>query len=145
MQHYNACLKLVFLISFCSYDTAIAELLVPNQTVNTHFPEKLFTNQYRSFNPDWFKRFGWLHYDISKDAAFCFVCIKALSKGQISTGNVESAFVKTGFRNWKEALEKDRGLLKHQQSSAHNHAVQRYVNAPVENHDVGEMTSSNIM
>ena len=104
----------------------------------------MLTNQYRSFNPDWFKYFGWLHYDISRDAAFCFVCIKALSKGQISTGNVESVFVKIGFRNRKKALEKDRGLLKHQQSSAHNHVVQRYVNAPVENHDVGEMTSSNI-
>ena len=41
-------------------------------------------------------------------------------------------------------MEKGRGLLKHQQSSAHNDAVQRYVNAPVENHDVGEITSSNI-
>ena len=104
----------------------------------------MFTNQYRSFNPDWFKRYGWLHYDINRDAAFCFVCIKALSKGQISTGNVESAFVKTGFRNWKKALEKDRGLLKHQQSSAHNDAIQRYINGSVENHDFGEMTSSNI-
>ena len=40
-------------------------------------------------------------------------------------------------------MEKDHGLLKHQQPSAHNDAVQRYVNAPVENHDVGEMISSN--
>ena len=45
---------------------------------------------------------------------FAFFYIKALSKGQISTGNIGSAFVKTGFRNWKKALEKDRGLLKHQ-------------------------------
>ena len=41
-------------------------------------------------------------------------------------------------------MEKDRGLLKHQHSSAHNDAVLRYVNAPVENHDVGEITSINI-
>ena len=144
----NVTLQRLFKISFftysCSYDVTITELLVPNQPINTDFPETSFTNQYRSFNPDWFKRFRWLHYDISRDAVFCFVCIKTLSKGQIYTGNVESAFVKTGFWNWKKALEKDRGLLKHQQSSAHNDAVQRYVNAPVENHDVGEMTSSNI-
>ena len=104
----------------------------------------MLTNQYRSFNPDWFKCFGWLHYDISRDAAFCFVCIKALSKAQISTGNVESAFVKTGFQNWKKALKKDCSLLNHQQSSAHNDAVQRCVNAPVENHDIVEITSSEI-
>ena len=136
--------KIIILIYFCSYDATIAELLVLNQPVKTDFLEPLFANRYRSFNLDWFKRFGQLHYDISRDAAFYFICIKALSKGQISTANVESAFVKTGFRNSKKALEKDRGLLKHQQSSAHNDAVQRYVNAPVENHDVGEMTSSNI-
>ena len=125
-------LKLVF----------VAELLAPNQPVNTNFPET-FANQYRSFNPDWFKRFGWIYYDINKDAALYLACIKTLSKGQIFTGNVESVFVKTRFQNWKKVLEKDRGLLKHQQSSAHN-VAQRYVNAPVENHDVGEMTSSNI-
>ena len=136
--------KISFFIYFCSYDATVAELLVPNQPVNTDFLKTLFTNQYRSFHPDWFKSFGWIHYDISRDAAFYFVCIKALSKGQISTRNTESAFVKTSFRNWKKALEKDRGLLKHQQSSAHNDAVQRYVNAPVENHDVSEMTSSKI-
>ena len=52
--------------------------------------------------------------------------------------------MKTWFRNLKKALEKDHGLLKHQQPSAHNDAVQHYVNAPAENHDVGEMISSNI-
>ena len=105
----------------------------------------MFTNQYCSFNHDWFKHFGWLHYDISRDTVFFFVYIKALSKGQISTGNIESAFVKTGFQNWKRALEKDHGLLKHQQPSAHNDAVQHHVNGPVENHDNGKMASSNIM
>ena len=89
--------KISFFIYSCSYDATIAELLVPNQPVNTDFPETLFTNQYRS---------------------------KRLT--------------------WKKALEKDRGLLKHQQSSPHNDAVQRYVNGPVENHDIGEITSSNI-
>ena len=124
-----------FFIYFCSYDATIAELLVPNKPVNT---------DYLQINPDWFKRFGWLYYGISRDTVFCFVCIKALSKGPIFTGKVESAFVETAFRNWEKALEKNRGLLKHQQFSANNNAVQRYVNAPVENHDVDEMASNNI-
>ena len=47
--------KISFFIYSCSYDMTIAELLVPNQPVKTDFPETLFTNQYRSFNPDWFK------------------------------------------------------------------------------------------
>ena len=50
--------KIIILIYFCSYDATIAELLVPNQPVKTDFPEPLFANRYRSFNPDWFKRFG---------------------------------------------------------------------------------------
>ena len=62
--------KIIILIYFCSYDATIAELLVPNQLVNTDFPETLFTNQYCSFNPDWFKSFdgytmtlaGMLHF-----------------------------------------------------------------------------------
>ena len=61
---------------------------------------------------------GMLHFALQK---------KALSKRQISIGKIESAFVKNGFLNWKKAFEKDRGLLKHLQSSAHNDAVQRYV------------------
>ena len=44
--------KISFFIYFCSYGATFAELLVPNQPVNTDFPETFFTNQYRFFNPD---------------------------------------------------------------------------------------------
>ena len=141
MEHYQAYSKLIVFISFCSYDITTPLSLAPNQPVNNDFSEMLFTNRYCFFNLECFR---WLHYDVSRNAALCFVCIKALFKSQISTGNVESVFEKTRFRNRKKALENDHGLLKHQQSSALNDAVQSYVHAPVEIHDVWEMISSNI-
>ena len=51
--------------------------------------------------------------------------------------------MKTEFRNWRETLEKGRDLSKHEKYYTHNDAMQRYENAPAENHDVDEVTSSN--
>ena len=113
----------------------------PNQSTIS-FPKTKFSDCNRSFQKDWYHRFSWIHYDIEKDAAFCFSCIKALSMGAISSGNVEPAFVKTGYRNWKRACEVDRGFMKHCASEAHREAVERVVKAPVENRNAGEMLSS---
>ena len=30
----------------------------------------------RSFQENWFFHFPWLHYDVHKDAAFCFICVR---------------------------------------------------------------------
>ena len=66
-----------------SYDHDIANLQTPAKPLNFEFLQRLFLRKLRSFNKNWCSRFTWIHYDCSKDAAFCFVCIKALSVGAI--------------------------------------------------------------
>lgn len=68
----------------------------------------------RSFQPDWVKKFKWLEYSKSRDAVFCYPC------RQFShSGTKENAFITTGFRNWKQALTKDKGFQKHALSQSH--------------------------
>ena len=50
------------------------------------------------------------------DNTFCHTCIKAIKLGKISAAK---PFNKTGFRNWKKALEKNFGLVKHDDSNSH--------------------------
>ena len=95
-----------------SYDHDIANLQTPAQPQNRCFSGKL-----RSFN-------NWIHYNCSKDAAFCFVCIEALSVGAISSNNVGQTFAKTGFRNRKKALDKEKGFLLHETSLSHGEAIE---------------------
>ena len=75
----------------------------------------------------------------------CFAsnCIKALKTDAIYSGNVESAFIKTGFRNLKKACEKGRGLLKHKGAETHKGAVQRFIQAYINNNSVGDLLSAN--
>ena len=87
-------------------------------------------------------RFNWIHYDCSKDATFRFVCIKALFVGAISSNNVEQTFVQTGFRNWKNVLDKGKGFLLHETSASHGEAIERYVKSKTSNHTIGETLPS---
>ena len=107
-----------------SYDHNIANLQAPAQPQNIEFPQRLFSGKLRSFNKHRFSRFNWIHYDCSKDVAFCFVCIRALSVGAISSNNVEQTFVKTGFRNWKKALDKEKGFLLNETSASYGEAIE---------------------
>ena len=64
--------------------------------------------------------------------------------GAISSNNVEQTFVKTGFRNWKNALEKEKGFLLHETSALHGEAIERYVKSKTSNHAIGETLPSSI-
>ena len=48
------------------------------------------------------------------DACFCYAC-RIFAKDSAK----EKTFTKTGFSNWKTALENDRGFNKHQNSDVH--------------------------
>ena len=53
----------------------------PSQPRRYNFPKQSFGKKsvvYRSFQAAWFDRWRWLHYDCSRDLAFCFTCIKAI-------------------------------------------------------------------
>ena len=52
----------------------------PHQPNPFHFPQREFGwpphVTKRSFQPSWFAKWTWLHYN-EEDAAYCFYCIKA--------------------------------------------------------------------
>lgn len=66
----------------------------------------------RKFRPEWYKEYNWLEYSVVSDSAYCYYCrafCDNVSKG-------EDAFTKTGYNNWKKAVEK---FKSHQNSNAH--------------------------
>ena len=98
----------------------------------------------RSFQPDWFNNFKWIHYDETKDAAFCFTCVRALKKNIISSKNSEKAFTETCYRNWKKAPETTRGFSKHESSTSHKEATERLITAQNTCKDIGELLDVNV-
>ena len=79
----------------------------PHQPRSFHFPRHLFGNKNvvkRGFNASWFDSHTWLHYDESKDLAFCFLSMKVVKKSTLITSRcADKASTSTGFSNWKDA------------------------------------------
>ena len=96
-----------------------------NQPASFNFPRHTFgkTSQTtKSFLPDWFKTFPWVHYDESLDAAFCHTCMLAAKK--LTCTRREDTFISTGFTNRKNARTRLRG---HECSDCHKEAVKIFV------------------
>ncbi|GKE41562.1 zinc finger MYM-type protein 1-like protein, partial [Tanacetum coccineum] len=76
----------------------------------------------------WFKRFWWLEYSDTKDAAFCFPCYLF---GRKPIGRAGSdTFTAKGFNNWRKVSSgKDCPFVSHEgktPASAHNFSVRCY-------------------
>jgi len=41
----------------------------------------------RAFRPDWCMKYDWLDYNISKDAAFCYLCMQADHQNKVRNAN----------------------------------------------------------
>ena len=90
----------------------------PTQPRLNNYPAQYIMGKKRSFSSSWYIGRPWLEYSAEKDAAYCYPC-RCFSKALSS----DSAFTEKGFRNWKHALEKGKGLLKHVSSKDHMHCV----------------------
>ena len=117
---------------------------IPNQPKQFRFPDRQFGSSKvvtRKFMKDWFNKYPWLHYDETNDRAFCHTCITAYNRGHMTTADdtTKSAFISTGYTNWKDALAKKRGFALHEQSNSHKHAVTCVVTIPATTGDVGEL------
>ena len=54
---------------------------LPLHPIHIAFPSRSFGKSAavnRSCQATWFNKFGWLHYDITQDAARCFTCCKRM-------------------------------------------------------------------
>ena len=101
-------------------------------------------NSKRSFRPSWFDHNdwkNWLHYDVEKNAAFCFTCIKAVEKNLISSNNLGKAFISAGYKNWSDAATSERGFDKYNRSDTHRETHQCLFAIPQACEDIGEQIS----
>ena len=72
----------------------------------------------RVFREIWYKEFDWPEYSVAKKAAYCFHCF-LFKKPTISSKFGAEVFTKTGYTNWKKAVENFR-LHVGSTKSAHN-------------------------
>ncbi|KAL6539199.1 hypothetical protein OROGR_011848 [Orobanche gracilis] len=93
----------------------------PCQLLSHVYPKIKIQDRMRAFQVEWFKKWEWLEYIISKDAAFCLWCYLF---GDKKVG--DEVFSKKGFRNWKKASEKFGDHIG-SEGSAHNNARILYV------------------
>ena len=79
------------------------------QPTHITFPRRQFgvsapVNNNRSFQAAWFNHFKRLHYDVWQDAAYCFLCCKAVKERKIDLPVYsEESFLVKGFTNWNDA------------------------------------------
>lgn len=85
------------------------------------FPKRKFgASGERSFKSLWCQKYRWLHYDVSSDAAFCYLCMRAEKEGKLlASTKKEPAFISKRFTYWKEATT---AFNKHQASTCHKEA-----------------------
>ena len=88
-------------------------LKVPHQPRHSKFPKREFGNFVivkRSFQPSWFDRWSWLHYDEDRDLAFWYLYLRAEQENKLKwASNSDDAFIQRGFSNWKAAADKFSG------------------------------------
>ena len=72
--------------------------------------------------------FPWPHYDVNKDATFCFICIKAYVEKKLeSVSNLEATYTSAGYTNWKDVCVK---FENHEANACHKDAVLKTITHP---------------
>ena len=110
----------------------------PHQPV-FKFPMSSFGNQKRSFCPQCYAKYHWLHYNEADDTVICFYCMTDDRRDPQITAYKDDIFTKKGFCNWKKAIDK---FEKHDKSVSHRQAIEMVVTLPSTTADVGELISS---
>ena len=109
--------------------------------INTNARRKQGQQQ-RSFQKSWFKKYKWLSFCSTRNAAFCFVCRKAKHLGMLTFNKKgDDAFTSTGFKNWKNALSR---FKKHENSESHREATMKYT-AALKSPSVSTLISNDII
>ncbi|XP_042386885.1 zinc finger MYM-type protein 1-like [Zingiber officinale] len=112
----------------------------PYQPIKNEYPPTKFGSQNRRFQSHWFKKFTWLEYSPSKDAAFCFPCFLFDHKHPRNP-----AFTTDGFKYWKRVNDGDRcAFLMHIgcNTSPHNNAMEHLDNLMNIPHHIDKMMNA---
>ena len=113
----------------CVIFNTISDLKRPSQPKLLKYPVNKSINpktrKTKSFNSSWYSRFPWLEYSVEKDAALCYCCRNFIpSKGNSAS---TSTFITTGYRNWANALDKDKGFPQHERSECHRNSYSNWM------------------
>ena len=80
----------------------------------------------RRCHSDWFEKWNWLHYSVTKDSLFCFVCNQAYVQNKLFTNNIDKKFIfGDGFSLWNKATGKDGKISKHEKSECNKEAMEK--------------------
>ena len=82
----------------------------PKQPILTEYLATKFGSFARRFQPEWYKKYPWISYEVDKNACVCFACAKF---------EKDTSFV---YTNWKKPTK----LTKHGKSENHVRAMTRW-------------------
>lgn len=78
----------------------------------------------RKFQRKWLSDFVWLEYSVSKNAVYCYAC------RQFSPiHEQDNVFKYNGYSHWKSALDSNKGIKKHQNSTMHLSSMAKWAEA----------------
>ena len=101
-----------------------------NQPRNYSYPKRKFGKDERSFLPLWYEKWNWLHYDEAEDSVYCIIYTNSYHHNVINDIKIVNSFVKTGYSNWKNARNNDKGFHQHATSKCHQQAIQKLIETP---------------
>ena len=118
---------------------------VPHQPQKYNYPKRDFGKTKvvkRSFQPCWYEKWSWLHYNEGQDSVLCFTCTQASQQKKILwSSSADMAFISRGFCNWKDATVK---FAQHASSKCHKEAVLKMVTVPASSRNVAECLSAQL-
>ena len=114
----------------------------PHQPRNVNYPKVCFgktKSVYRAFNPAWFDKWPWLHWDVSSERAFCHICVLACKQKKLRVSCADPAFISRGYQNWKDAT----GAFRiHANSACHKESVEKLITLPATTRNVVDCLSA---
>ena len=85
--------------------------LTPNQPVTFKYPKREYKDSNRSFQPQWYKQWKWLHYNKQKDSVTWYIYWYAYLHHMLSNMKIDDAFIESGYTNWKNATDTKKALM----------------------------------
>ena len=116
-----------------------------NQPVNFKYPKKEYKDNNQSFQPQWYKRWKWLHLNEQNNSVTCYVCWHAHLHHMLPNMKIDDAFIESGYTNWKNATDTKKGFNQHEKSAVHRSAVNRFVEVPSSTDDIVGTVTKNLL
>ncbi|KAL2101376.1 hypothetical protein ACEWY4_003137 [Coilia grayii] len=93
----------------------------PNQPDPKFVRKQVMKDRTLSFQKTWYEKYPWLHVSPGIEGVLCFQCAKYYKSGiPAQAKSIDQAFVTSGYKNWRRALEK---FSIHEKSAGHKMAV----------------------